>query len=130
MIPYSYLFTRLILILLPPATARILRLPCKQTANFQKSATNVTLNGGTIVEFTFKTMYKCVKECLMNRRCKTFSAHVTKRRCKLHDRNSTDPGISLVPADGWILYQTNWKQKKVKDIVTVLMIVSDNRILG
>ena len=62
-------------------------------------------------------MYKCAKDCLMNRKCKTISIHATKKRCKLHDRNSTDPGMALVPADGWVLYETNWNHKKVDDFL-------------
>ena len=113
----DYFFTRLVYILIQHVSARILRLPCKNTANFQKSANNITLNGGILIEFTFQSMYKCAKDCLMNRKCKTISIHATKKRCKLHDRNSTDPGMALVPADGWVLYQTNWDHKRVDDFV-------------
>ena len=111
-------------ILLSHTSARILRLPCKTNALFVKSEINVTLNIKAIADFTIKSVYECVKPCLMNRRCKTFSVHVILRRCRLYEHNSTDTGILLVPADGWELYQTNWKQKKVRGAFIYLIYYS------
>ena len=95
-------------------SARIIRLPCKDEALFSKALTNGTLSVSPKKSFVIKSSYKCMKECLMFGACKTFSIDAKQKKCHLYDKNTTDPGVSIINKDRWVHYETSWKKKKVR----------------
>ena len=45
--------------------------------------------------------------------CKTFTIDAKLKKCHLYDKNTTDPGVTVVERDKHTHYETRWDKKKV-----------------
>ncbi len=94
----------------------ILRLSCKQYANFNIFEENQALNGSLIRSITGTTQYECQYQCLMEFHCKSINyERGGKQMCELNGKTPQDirDGVKLSKRSGWVFLTTNYSEALV-----------------
>ena len=97
----------------------ILRLPCKNFADFSVQEENSGLNSDALLRTLDNTnREECRSECLNNRRCKSFSTKESENSCELYSQSSEDPKDDVTVEDrpGWLYHSTYYADPLVSRI--------------
>eukprot|EP00112_Aurelia_sp_Birch-Aquarium-sp1_P004636 Seg1525.8 transcript_id=Seg1525.8/GoldUCD/mRNA.D3Y31 product=Tenascin-R protein_id=Seg1525.8/GoldUCD/D3Y31 len=96
--------------------AEILRLPCKNFANFSIIKPNAALQGSVIATLLFKSERECRFDCMLNSQCKSINREEQgDQTCELNNKTTEDrqDSATLVSKPGWTFQSTDYSYRLI-----------------